>query len=185
MTSSSSGRLEASVRNESIFGQTRRKIPAQPDRRKWFSPLPTRRTCWRPERHSQLVRQSFGGDRNSRPHPVIFHASQMLATSYRLFKRASDPLYRGLGPVFSSRFCACPGGKLLWRPVDLLEITGLLWILVAAAIRATQFTLASPELAPVEKGGLSAQDNTRLLYSQCRRTNPWQQPQTDSTLLRH
>jgi putative inorganic carbon (hco3(-)) transporter len=65
---------------------------------------------------------------------------QLLAMSYRLFKRATDPLYQGLGlGIFVATFCClvanCFGDR--WTYV---EITGLLWVLVAAAVRATQFT---------------------------------------------
>ena len=49
---------------------------------------------------------------------VVFMLQQMLATSYRLFKRASDPLYRGLGLGLFVR-SVLPGRKLLWRPMDL------------------------------------------------------------------
>jgi O-antigen ligase len=110
--------------------------------------------------------------------PVIFMLQQMLATSYRLFKRSSDPLYRGLGVGLFVTICACLVANCFGDRWTYLEITGLLWVLVAAAIRATQFTLASPELAPVE-GGLSAQDNTPVpVFAAARRPNPWQQPQT-------
>ena len=62
---------------------------------------------------------------------------QLLAVSYGLFKRAIDPLYRGLGlglflATFSSIIANCFGDRWTY-----LEITGLLWVLAAAAIRAT------------------------------------------------
>jgi O-antigen ligase len=110
--------------------------------------------------------------------PVLFMLQQMLSTSYRLLKRATDPLYRGLGLGLFVAICACLVANCFGDRWTYLEITGLLWILVAAAIRATQFTLASPELAPVE-GGLSAQDNTPVpVFAAARKPNPWQQPQT-------
>jgi O-antigen ligase len=110
--------------------------------------------------------------------PVLFMLQQMLSTSYRLLKRATDPLYRGLGLGLFVAICACLVANCFGDRWTYLEITGLLWILVAAAIRATQFTLASPELAPVEDG-LSAQVKTSApVFATARKTNPWHQPQT-------
>jgi O-antigen ligase len=108
--------------------------------------------------------------------PVIFMLQQMLATSYRLFKRASDPLYRGLGVGLFVAIWSCLVANCFGDRWTYLEITGLLWILVAAAIRATEFTLSSPELTPME-GDLAAQNNTSAVYATVSRTNPWQQPQ--------
>jgi len=100
--------------------------------------------------------------------PVLFMLQQMLSTSYRLLKRGDDPLYRGLGLGLFVAICACLVANCFGDRWTYLEITGLLWILVAAAIRATQFTLASPELAPVE-GGLM---RTRQYLGSCIRSCP-------------
>jgi O-antigen ligase len=108
--------------------------------------------------------------------PVIFMLQQMLATSYRLFKRASDPLYRGLGAGLFVAICSCLVANCFGDRWTYLEITGLLWVLVAAAIRATQFMLSSPELSPAE-GDLTAQNNTPPVFATVSRINPWQQPQ--------
>lgn len=69
---------------------------------------------------------------------------QMLAVSYRLFKRANDPLYRGLGLGLFVALCSCLVANLFGDRWTYVEITGLLWVLVGAAVRATH--LKEPEL---------------------------------------
>jgi putative inorganic carbon (HCO3(-)) transporter len=83
---------------------------------------------------------------------VFVLLQQMMATAYRLFKRAEDPLYRGLGlglllAISASLVANCFGDRWTY-----LEITGMLWVLVSAAIRATQLTETEPasEFAPVD-----------------------------------
>jgi O-antigen ligase len=63
---------------------------------------------------------------------------QMLSTSYRLFKRATDPLYQGLGLGLLLATCSCIVANCFGDRWTYLEITGLLWVLVGTAIRATQ-----------------------------------------------
>jgi putative inorganic carbon (HCO3(-)) transporter len=63
---------------------------------------------------------------------------QMLAVSYRLFKRASDPLYRGLGLGLILAVCACIVTNCFGDRWTYLEITAPLWVLISAAIRAEQ-----------------------------------------------
>jgi putative inorganic carbon (HCO3(-)) transporter len=111
---------------------------------------------------------------------TLFMLQQMLATSYRLFKRANDPLYRGLGLGLFVALCTCLIANCFGDRWTYLEITGLLWVLVAAAIRATELTLLEPTLElPSAKGNQSiAQDNTLPAYAAVSRTNPWQQPQS-------
>jgi putative inorganic carbon (HCO3(-)) transporter len=65
---------------------------------------------------------------------------QLLAVSYRLFKRATDPLYRGLGLGLVLATCSCIVANCFGDRWTYLEITALLWVLVAAAIRATLLT---------------------------------------------
>ncbi|MGA8940722.1 MAG: O-antigen ligase family protein [Acidobacteriaceae bacterium] len=69
---------------------------------------------------------------------VLFLLQQLLALSYRLFKRATDPLYRGLGLGLLLATCACMVANCFGDRWTYLEITGLLWVLVGAALRATQ-----------------------------------------------
>lgn len=71
---------------------------------------------------------------------------QMLALAYRLFRRATDPLYQGLGLGLFLTICAsiilnCFGDRWTY-----LEITGLLWALIGTAASAACFP--EPELAP-------------------------------------
>lgn len=71
---------------------------------------------------------------------AMFMLQQMLATAYRLFKRATDPLYRGLGLGLLLACCACIVANCFGDRWTYLEIMAPLWVLVAAAIRALQFT---------------------------------------------
>jgi putative inorganic carbon (hco3(-)) transporter len=108
--------------------------------------------------------------------PVLLMLQQLLATSYRLSKRASDPLYRGLGAALFVAICSCLIANCFGDRWTYLEITGLLWILVAAAARATELTLSSPELAPIE-GVLPTQGNTSPVFATASKTNPWKEYQ--------
>ena len=87
---------------------------------------------------------------------------QMLSVSYRLFKQAKDPLYQGLGlglvlAVIASMILNCFGDR--W---NFLEIIGLLWILIAAALRATELDAipSSESVAVVE----TTPSNPYLVY---------------------
>jgi len=69
---------------------------------------------------------------------AIVLLQQLIVTSYRLFTCASDPLYQGLGLGLLLASCACIVANFFGDRWTYLEITGLLWVLTGAAIRATQ-----------------------------------------------
>jgi O-antigen ligase len=71
---------------------------------------------------------------------VFFLLQQLFVLSYRLFRRGSDPLYQGLGLGLLLASCACVVANFFGDRWTYLEITGLLWVLVGAAIRATHLT---------------------------------------------
>src|SRR6202012_3118672 len=78
---------------------------------------------------------------------VLLLLQQSIAAAFRLFRRGEDPLYRGLGfglllALVASLVANCFGDRWTY-----IEITGLLWVLLSAAIRANQ--LKSKEMAPV------------------------------------
>lgn len=75
---------------------------------------------------------------------ALYLLQQMVATAYRLFKRATDPLYRGLGLGLLLATCACLVANLFGDRWTYLEITAPLWVLVAAAIRAALLTESEP-----------------------------------------
>jgi putative inorganic carbon (HCO3(-)) transporter len=75
---------------------------------------------------------------------AFFLLQQMLAVAYRLFRRATDPLYRGLGLGLFVATCSCIVANFFGDRWTYLEITALLWVLVAAAIRATLLTESEP-----------------------------------------
>ena len=75
---------------------------------------------------------------------ALFLLQQILAISFRLFKRANDPLYQGLGLGLFVATCASIAANFFGDRWTYVEITGLLWILIAAAIRATEFNASEP-----------------------------------------
>jgi O-antigen ligase len=70
---------------------------------------------------------------------ALFMLQQMLATSYRLFRRGKDPLYQGLGLGVLAATCSCIVANIFGDRWTYIEITALLWVLVAATVRANQF----------------------------------------------
>jgi putative inorganic carbon (HCO3(-)) transporter len=82
---------------------------------------------------------------------------QMFSVSYRLFRRARDPLYRGLGLGAFIAMCCCVVSNSFGDRWTYLEIMGMLWVLMGATVRATQLTgeEAAPELAPVEEDAMA------------------------------
>jgi putative inorganic carbon (HCO3(-)) transporter len=78
---------------------------------------------------------------------------QLIAMSYRLFRHARDPLYEGLGLGLFLATCSCLVANFFGDRWTYLEITGLLWVLAGAAIRATQLEQeqeSTPNLGEVE-----------------------------------
>ena len=66
---------------------------------------------------------------------------QMFSLGYRLFRRATDPLYRGLGLGLLLGVVSCTVANFFGDRWTYLEIMGLFWVLVAAAARALQLTV--------------------------------------------
>jgi len=62
---------------------------------------------------------------------------QLLVLPYRLFRRAEDPLYRGLGLGLFLAVCSCLIANCFGDRWTYLEINGLLWVLAGAAVRAS------------------------------------------------
>ncbi len=75
---------------------------------------------------------------------ALFLLQQVLSVSFRLFRRATDPLYQGLGLGLFLATCASIVANFFGDRWTYVEITGLLWILVAAALRAAEFTISEP-----------------------------------------
>jgi O-antigen ligase len=79
---------------------------------------------------------------------VLVMLQQMVAVSYRLFKKAEDPLYKGLGLGLVLAIVACIVANCFGDRWTYLEITGLLWALVGTALRALEFSETEPVTAP-------------------------------------
>jgi putative inorganic carbon (hco3(-)) transporter len=75
---------------------------------------------------------------------------QLFATSYRLFKRATDPLYRGLGLGLFLATCSCIIANFFGDRWTYLEITAPLWVLVGAAIRSLDLMNSESNSAPAK-----------------------------------
>jgi O-antigen ligase len=83
---------------------------------------------------------------------------QTLALSFRLFRRANDPLYRGLGLGLLLATCSCIVANCFGDRWTYLEITGSMFVLVAAAVRASHLMgpKETSELAPLHADALVA-----------------------------
>jgi O-antigen ligase len=81
----------------------------------------------------------------------FFLLQQMLALGYRLFRHGNDPIYRGLGLGLLLAMCSCIVANCFGDRWTYLEITGPMFVLVAAAVRASHLmaTEATPELDPI------------------------------------
>jgi putative inorganic carbon (hco3(-)) transporter len=110
---------------------------------------------------------------------VALLLQQLVATSYRLFKSATDPLYRGLGLGLFLATASSLVANFFGDRWTYLEITGLLWVLVAAAIRAGEFTLQeqTPEMATNEDRLSSEQYSTSPVFAAAAKVNPWKEHQ--------
>jgi hypothetical protein len=78
----------------------------------------------------------------------FFLFQQMLVVGYRLFRRGDDPMYRGLGLGLLLALCSSMVSNCFGDRWSYLEITGPLFVLVAAAVRAAQFTAEEPLSEP-------------------------------------
>ena len=74
---------------------------------------------------------------------VLGILQQLLSTAYRLFKRSSDPLYKGLGLGLLMATCSSIVANLFGDRWTYLEISGLLFVLAAAAVRASELQNSS------------------------------------------
>jgi putative inorganic carbon (hco3(-)) transporter len=75
---------------------------------------------------------------------VLIMLQQALVLAYRLFRQATDPLYKGLGLGLFLSVCACIVLNFFGDRWNYPEIIGLLWVLAGAAVRATQLAKEEP-----------------------------------------
>jgi putative inorganic carbon (hco3(-)) transporter len=77
---------------------------------------------------------------------VVFMLQQMVVMAYRLFKRAEDPLYQGLGLGLLLAICAAIVTNCFGDRWTYLEITGMLWVLVGTATRVIKLAETAPAM---------------------------------------
>jgi putative inorganic carbon (HCO3(-)) transporter len=65
---------------------------------------------------------------------------QVVALAYSVFRKSTDPLFKGLGLGLFLALCSCLIANCFGDRWTYIEITGLLWVLVAATIRARELS---------------------------------------------
>ena len=84
---------------------------------------------------------------------VLAMLQQMFSVAFRVFRKAQDPLYRGLGLGLSICLCCLAITNFFGDRWTYIEINGLLWVLMAAAVRTDSLrneTIAEGEPRPAE-----------------------------------
>ena len=83
---------------------------------------------------------------------VSFMLQQMFAVAIRVYRKARDPMYRGLGLGLLTCMCSLVITNFFGDRWTYLEINGLLWVLLGAAVRADALSqepdTAQDELIP-------------------------------------
>lgn len=69
---------------------------------------------------------------------------QMFAVGYGLYRRARDPLYRGLGLGLLLALSSCVVANFFGDRWTYLEISGPMWVLIGAAVRALHLQALEP-----------------------------------------
>ena len=72
---------------------------------------------------------------------------QMLMAGFSLFRKAEDPLYKGLGLGFLVAVCSCIVANCFGDRWTYVEINGLLWILAGATVRSSLLAAQAPAAA--------------------------------------
>ncbi|WP_158943852.1 O-antigen ligase [Granulicella sp. S190] len=94
---------------------------------------------------------------------VIIMIQQMMSIAYRAFRRAEDPLYKGLGLGVFIAICSCVVANCFGDRWTYLEINGMLWVLIAAAARTLELSETAPATEPVV-AAVSVSNNPYLAY---------------------
>jgi O-antigen ligase len=75
---------------------------------------------------------------------VLVLFQQMISLGYRLFRRANDPLYRGLGLGLLLATCCAVVANVFGDRWNFIEISGPMWVLVGAAVHAIDLKALEP-----------------------------------------
>ena len=71
---------------------------------------------------------------------ILCMLQQLFSLAFRVFRKAHDPLYRSLGLGLFVCLCCAAITNFFGDRWTYLEINGLLWVLIGAAVRADSFT---------------------------------------------
>ena len=88
---------------------------------------------------------------------------QMFAVAVRLFRRATDPLYQGLGLGLIICLTSLVVTNVFGDRWTYLEINGLLWVLIGTALRASQ--LSTPAAVAPEEQKAKSPYPSRYVYA--------------------
>lgn len=83
---------------------------------------------------------------------VLVLLQQLIVLPYRLFRKATDPLYRGLGLGLFLAVCSCLIANCFGDRWTYLEINGLLWVLAGVTVRATELSKAESNASFADEG---------------------------------
>jgi hypothetical protein len=75
---------------------------------------------------------------------VLILLQQMFSLGYRLFRRANDSLYRGLGLGLLLATCCSIVANFFGDRWNFIELSGPMWVLVGAAVRAIDLKALEP-----------------------------------------
>lgn len=85
---------------------------------------------------------------------ALFMLIEMIRLPFKVFRRARDPLYKGLGLGCILAICSCIISNCFGDRWTYVEINGILWVLIAATARANELAMAEEavgrrEISPV------------------------------------
>lgn len=95
---------------------------------------------------------------------ILFLLQQLLALSFRLFRKATDPMYRGLGLGLFLALCCSLVTNMFGDRWTYVEITAPIFVLAAAAIRALEFSVSETASHETAAASTPSQTNPYLAY---------------------
>ncbi len=94
---------------------------------------------------------------------AVLILAQLVRAGWSLYRRAVDPLYKALGLGFLLAMVSCIVSNLFGDRWTYVEIMGLLWVLAAATLRASQLIADGAEKLPMEDEAIAWKEQTASL----------------------